>query len=97
MATIGSRYVMEIEKTGVEIETSSLNITFAKAVPNKERMNMYPKEVLTSEATPTSDQGKSTNKRTPMAGKMIDIKFPKAIAIAGTPWSLYLIKFTLIE
>ena len=69
----------------MEIETNSLNITFAKAVPNSDKIKIYPIELLTSEEDIILVHGKSTKRRTTNAGITIAIKFPKAIAKAGTP------------
>ena len=97
MATIGKRQVMDIEKTGVEIDTNVLNITFAKAVPKKARIKTQPKERVISLFLVSWSNGKSENKSTKAAGIEIDMKFPKAIPKAETPFSLYLIIFTFME
>ncbi len=40
MATMGNKYVIDIENTGEEIATSSLNMTFASAVPKRDRIKI---------------------------------------------------------
>lgn len=88
---------MEIENTGVEIATSSLNITFASAVPKSDRIKIYPNEVVTADELRACSKEKFDSNKIIKAGIQIQIKFPKAIANAEMPCNLYLIKFTLME
>lgn len=89
--------MIEIENTGEEIETNSLNITLAIAVPKKAKIKIYPNEVVTSLLVPRDDQGKSDKRSTSVAGMTMAKKLPKAIPKEETPCSLYLITLTLIE
>ena len=88
--------MIEIEKTGEEIATNSLNITFANAVPNKAKMKIYPSEELTFGEYKVSPHGKLEKNKTKTAGKTIAKKFPEAIPSEEIPFNLYLIIFTLI-
>jgi len=74
-----------MENTGEEIETSSLNITLAIAVPKKARIKIYPNEFVTEESDPIDNQGKSDKKSIKIAGITIAKKFPRAIPRAETP------------
>ena len=87
---------MEIEKTGDEIATKSLNMTFARAVPKKARIKTYPIEIDTFSPVNTSCKGKFEKINIIVAGNKIAIKFPKAMASADIPSNLYFIRFTFI-
>ena len=87
---------MEIEKTGDEIATKSLNMTFARAVPKKARIKTYPIEIDTFFPINTSCKGKFEKINIIVAGNKIAIKFPKAMASADIPSNLYFIRFTFI-
>ena len=62
-----------MENTGDEIETSSLNITLAIAVPKKARIKIYPNEFVTEESNPIDNQGKSDKKSIKIALQKIGL------------------------
>ena len=85
-----------MEKTAEDMVKSLLNNTLAKAVPNRERMKIYPNEVNIVILVEKVRQGKEEVSNKISAGRAIAMKFDKAIAIGVTPSNLYFIVFTLI-
>ena len=84
-----------MEKTAEDMVKSLLNNTLAKAVPNRERIKIYPNEVnIVVLVEKVRREEEVSNKIS--AGRAIAMKFDKAIAIGVTPSNLYFIVFTLI-
>ena len=71
-------------------------MTFAKAVPKKAKIKTYVIEIDTLVPFKTSWIGKFEKINIRVAGNNMAMKFPRAIASADIPSSLYFIKFTFI-